>query len=129
MNNSNELIESEGNDGLIHLVIAIIRPEELNNVRTALKKVNITKMTVIKCKGCGEEEGYHETFKGADKVIDLLDKIRIEIAVTGAYSHTAIDTICNAAETGEVGDGKIFIIRNIGCIRIRTREKGTSAVG
>lgn len=111
------------------LIIAYIQPEKLNKVKQALYEREIFKISVTNALGCGQQKGYHETFRGVEYEVNLLKKVRIEIAVNADFVQPTIDAIISAARTGTIGDGKIFIINLEECIRIRTGEKGTDAIG
>ena len=111
------------------LIIAYIQPEKLNAVKQALYEKDIFKLSVTNALGCGQQKGYHENYRGSDVEVNLLKKTRIEIAVNEEYLQPTIDTIIEAARTGNIGDGKIFVIALEECIRIRTGDKGTDAVG
>jgi nitrogen regulatory protein P-II 1 len=111
------------------LVIAYIQPERLNSVKQALYEAEVTKMSVTNALGCGAQGGFHETYRGADIEVNLLKKVRLEIAVNDDYVEAAIDAIIKGAKTGNIGDGKIFVIDLVDCIRIRTGEVGQLAVG
>jgi len=110
-------------------VEAIIQPEALEAVKDALYEAQIHKMTVSKVRGCGQQKGYTEHYRG--KVIDvkLLDKIKVEIAVTNEFEQVAVDAIIKGARSGNIGDGKIFVTDLPRCVRIRTGEEGDEAVG
>ena len=111
------------------LLIAYIQPEKLNDVKQALYEAEITKMSVTNALGCGAQGGYHESYRGADIEVNLLKKVRLEIAVNNDYVTATIDAIIKGAKTGNIGDGKIFVIELADCIRIRTNEVGELAVG
>lgn len=111
------------------LVIAYIQPERLNAVKQALYEAEITKMSVTNALGCGAQGGFHETYRGADIEVNLLKKVRLEIAVNDDYVQPTIDAIIKGAKTGKIGDGKIFVLDLADCIRIRTGELGMQAVG
>jgi nitrogen regulatory protein P-II 1 len=111
------------------LVIAYIQPHRLNAVKQALYEKEVVKMSVTTALGCGQQMGYHETYRGADIEVNLLKKLRIEIAVTEPYLQTTIDAIVSGARTGKIGDGKIFVMDLQDCIRIRTGETGEEAIG
>ena len=111
------------------LIIAYIRPESLNTVKKSLFEQRVIKMSVTNALGCGEEDGYQEDYRGVAVEVDLLKKVRLEIAVNNDYVQPAIDAIVNGAKTGKIGDGKIFVIGLEECIRIRTGEKGNDAIG
>ncbi len=111
------------------LIIAYIQPERLNAVKQALFERQIFKMSVTNALGCGEQKGYHETYRGADIEVNLLKKIRLEIAVNADYVKPTVEGIIAGAKTGSIGDGKIFIHELEECIRIRTEETGSAAIG
>jgi len=111
------------------LIIAYIQPEQLNEVKQALYEKEVYKMSVTNAMGCGQQKGYHETYRGADIEVNLLKKVRIEIAVNAEFVDSTIAAIIAGARTGNIGDGKIFILDLAECIRIRTGEKGPEAVG
>lgn len=111
------------------LVIAYVQPEKLNSVKQALYERKVFKMSVTNALGCGEQKGYHETYRGADIEVNLLKKVRIEIAVNEDFVEATIEGIVQGAKTGNIGDGKIFIVDLAECIRIRTGETGEEAIG
>ncbi len=111
------------------LVIAYIQPHKLQDVKKALYKVEVYKMSVTNALGCGEQKGYHESYRGVDFEVDLLKKVRLEIAVNQDFVEQAIDAIVKGARTGEIGDGKIFVLDLCECVRIRTGERGQKAIG
>ena len=111
------------------LIIAYIQPEGLNAVKQALFEADVTKMSVTNALGCGAQGGYHEWYRGAEIEVNLLKKVRLEIAVNEEYLERTIDAILAGARTGEIGDGKIFVLDLTECIRIRTGELGMAAVG
>jgi len=111
------------------LIIAYIQPERLNAVKQALYDRKIFKMSVTNALGCGQQKGYHESYRGADVEVNLLKKIRIEIAVNDPYVQPTLDGIIAGARTNTIGDGKIFVLDLPECIRIRTGETGSDAIG
>ena len=111
------------------LIIAYIQPEQLNEVKQALYEKEIFRMSVTNALGCGQQKGYHETYRGADIEVNLLKKVRIEIAVNTDFVEPTIEAIISGARTGNIGDGKIFVMELEDCIRIRTGEKGPEAIG
>jgi nitrogen regulatory protein P-II 2 len=111
------------------LIIAYIQPEKLNDVKQALYAANIFKLSVSNALGCGQQMGYHETYRGVDIEVNLLKKIRMEIAVNADFVEPTIDAIVEGARTGNIGDGKIFVMPLERCIRIRTGEEGNDAIG
>lgn len=111
------------------LVVAYIQPEKLNAVKQALYEKEIFKLSVTNALGCGQQKGYHEAYRGVEFEVNLLKKVRIEIAVTEPFVKTTIDAIISAARSGKIGDGKIFVMNLEECIRIRTGETGKAAIG
>lgn len=111
------------------LVEAIIQPDKLEAVKEELRKVDITKMTVFKVKGCGQQKGYVESYRGQTHKVNLLSKISLRIALNDEFVRSAVDAIIKGARSGEIGDGKIFVHSLDECIRIRTGEEGSEAIG
>ncbi|MCD4830969.1 MAG: P-II family nitrogen regulator [Anaerohalosphaeraceae bacterium] len=111
------------------LITAYIQPHKLKDVKEELYKAGIHKMSVTNALGCGEQLGYKESYRGIKFEVNLLKKIRLEIAVNAEYVEKVVKAITKAAKTGEIGDGKIFIVDLCECIRIRTGEKGNDAIG
>ncbi len=112
------------------LIIAYIQPEAMNKVKQQLYARKIYKMSVNTVMGCGQQQGYTENYRGIENEVNLLKKVRIEIAVSSeAYVQETIDAIIAGARTGEIGDGKIFVLPIEQCIRIRNGDIGGYAVG
>lgn len=111
------------------LIIAMIQPHKLPDVKKALFDADIHKMTVTNVLGCGRQKGYSETYRGVVQEINLLKKVRLEIAVNQEFMKATVDAIIKGAKTGKIGDGKIFILDLPECIRIRTGETGHDAIG
>jgi nitrogen regulatory protein P-II 1 len=111
------------------LIIAYIQPERLNAVKQALYDAEIFKMSVTNALGCGQQKGFHESYRGADIEVNLLKKLRVEIAVNDDFVQPTIDAVIKGARTGKIGDGKILVLDIGECIRIRTGEKGKEAIG
>ena len=111
------------------LIIAYIQPHKLNDVKEELYKDEIYKLSVTNSLGCGQQKGYHESYRGVDIEVNLLKKVRIEIAVNDEFVQPTIDAIVRGARTGEIGDGKIFITPLDEVVRIRSGEKGKEAIG
>ncbi len=111
------------------LIVALIQPEKLPDVKDSLYEVEIHKMTVTSAIGCGQQEGYTEVYRGVGEEITLLKKIRLEIAVNEEFVDKTVGAIIKGARTGNIGDGKIFILDLSECVRIRTGEKGHDAIG
>jgi nitrogen regulatory protein P-II 1 len=111
------------------LIIAYIQPYRLNSVKQALYNKEIFKLSVTNALGCGQQGGYHESYRGVDLEVNLLKKVRLEIAVNEDFVDTTIEAIIDGAKSGNIGDGKIFVINLEQCIRIRTGENGNDAIG
>ncbi|BAK84832.1 nitrogen regulatory protein PII [Komagataeibacter medellinensis NBRC 3288] len=114
--------------GAMKLVTAIIKPFKLDDVREALTPLGIQGLTVSEVKGFGRQKGQTEIYRGAEYHVSFLPKIKIEVAVADEMVEQAVETILEAAHTGKIGDGKIFISPLDSVIRIRTRETGDSAL-
>lgn len=112
----------------VKLIIAIIKPFKLDEVREALSSVGVQGMTVTEIKGFGRQKGHTELYRGAEYVIDFLPKTKIEVAVPDALVDAATEAIEKAARTGKIGDGKIFVVPLHQSIRIRTGETGEQAL-
>jgi nitrogen regulatory protein P-II 1 len=107
---------------------AIIKPFKLDEVREALSELGVSGLTVTEVKGFGRQKGHTELYRGAEYVVDFLPKIKIEVVVTTAMLETAVDAIVKAANTGKIGDGKIFVSTVERVIRIRTGEMDDAAI-
>ena len=110
------------------MITAIIKPFKLDEVREALSEINVQGITVTEVKGFGRQKGHTELYRGAEYVVDFLPKTKIEAAVDDAVVDQVIDTILNAARTGKIGDGKIFVSDLEQVVRIRTGETGKDAL-
>jgi len=111
------------------MIEAIIQPDCLEAVKAELKKENVHKMTVFHVKGCGQQMGYTESYRGQTHEVNLLPKVCVRVAVNDQFVEATVDAITRGARTGEIGDGKIFIQPLDECIRIRTGEKSEEAIG
>jgi nitrogen regulatory protein P-II 1 len=114
------------------LIIAIIRPEKLEEVQQALAERDVYLMTVTDVRGCGRQRGYTEVYRGAEVQVKLIPKLKLEIAVNEPFVEATVEAIVHAARTGEtgsIGDGKIFVLPLEDCVRIRTGERGGEAIG
>ncbi len=107
---------------------AIIKPFKLDEVKEALQEIGLQGLTVIEAKGFGRQKGHTELYRGAEYVVDFLPKVKIEVVVEDNLVERAIEAIIQAARTGRIGDGKIFVSDVEEVIRIRTGEKGASAI-
>ena len=110
------------------MLIAIIKPFKLDAVREALATIGVQGMTVTEVRGFGRQKGHTELYRGAEYVVDLLPKIKIEVALTPDMVDPAVEAIAKAAKTGQIGDGKIFVYDLNTTVRIRTGESGNDAV-
>ncbi len=111
------------------LIVAYIQPQKLTAVKQALYDKEVYKMSVTNALGCGQQKGYSESYRGVEVEVNLLKKVRIEIAVNDDFVDAVVDAIADGARTGNIGDGKIFVTDLQKCIRIRTGEKGNDAIG
>ncbi len=111
------------------LIIAYIQPEKLNDVKQALYAADVYKLSVTNALGCGQQRGYTETYRGVEAEVNLLKKVRLEIAVNEEFVQPTIDAIVSGARTGNIGDGKIFVLAMEQCVRIRTGDQGHDAIG
>jgi nitrogen regulatory protein P-II 1 len=107
---------------------AIIKPFKLDEVKEALQDLGVQGMTVLEAKGYGRQKGHTELYRGAEYVVDFLPKIKIEVVVPDDQLTSAIEAITNAARTGRIGDGKIFVSDLVDVVRIRTGESGPAAI-
>jgi nitrogen regulatory protein P-II 2 len=112
----------------LKLVTAVIKPFKLDDVRDALSEIGIQGLTVTEVRGFGRQKGHTELYRGAEYVVDFLPKVKIEIAVGDNQVEAAIEAISKAANTGKIGDGKIFIYNLEQVVRIRTGETGADAL-
>ena len=110
------------------LVIAVIKPFKLDEVREALSAIGVQGITATEVKGFGRQKGHTELYRGAEYVVDFLPKIKLEIAVSDSFVDNTIETILKTASTGKIGDGKIFVLDLQEAIRVRTGEKGKEAL-
>jgi nitrogen regulatory protein P-II 2 len=110
------------------LVTAVVKPFKLDDVREALSEIGVQGITVTEVKGFGRQKGHTELYRGAEYVVDFLPKVKIEVAVSDEQTEQVIDAITKAANTGKIGDGKIFVTSLEQIIRIRTGETGADAI-
>ena len=110
------------------LVTAIIKPFKLDDVREALSTIGVQGITVSEVKGFGRQKGHTELYRGAEYVVDFLPKVKIDVAIADDMLDRVIESITKAANTGKIGDGKIFVVNLEQAIRIRTGETGTDAI-
>jgi nitrogen regulatory protein P-II 1 len=113
----------------VKLIIAYIKPDKLNDVKRELYRSEVYKISVTNAMGCGQQKGFHESYRGVDMEVNLLKKVRLEIAVNDEFVDRTVEAIVRGAKTGQIGDGKIFVIELPQCIRIRTGETGGVAIG
>ena len=110
------------------LIIAIIKPFKLEEVKAALSEINVEGMTVTEVKGFGRQKGHTEIYRGSEYTVDFLPKVKIEIATSDALAPKAVEAIMKSAKTGKIGDGKVFVMPVEDVIRIRTDERGEAAI-
>ena len=110
------------------LIIAIIKPFKLEEVKEALSEIGVEGMTVTEVKGFGRQKGHTEIYRGSEYTVDFLPKVKIEIVVPDDVVGKAVDTVVGAAKTGKIGDGKVFVVGLEEAVRIRTDERGESAI-
>jgi nitrogen regulatory protein P-II 2 len=110
------------------LITAIVKPFKLDDVREALSEIGVQGITVTEVKGFGRQKGHTELYRGAEYVVDFLPKVKLEIAIDDRLTEQAVEAITKAANTGKIGDGKIFIVPLEQAIRIRTGETGANAL-
>jgi len=110
------------------LIIAIIKPFKLEEVKEALSEIGIEGMTVTEVKGFGRQKGHTEIYRGSEYTVDFLPKVKLEIVVTDEIVGKTVDTIVKAAKTGKIGDGKVFVVSLDDAVRIRTDERGDAAI-
>lgn len=111
------------------MIVAIIQPEKLEDVKAALFNAEVHKMTVSRVRGCGQQKGFTEHYRGQVRAVNLIEKVKLEIAVNDEFVDVTLQTIIKAAKSGKIGDGKIFVMPLEQCIRIRTDETGSAAIG
>ena len=111
------------------LITAMVQPHKVEDVKQALFKAGVTKMTVLNAMGCGQQKGYDENYRCAVHTVNLLRKVVFEIAVNEDYVEPTIKAVIEGARTGKIGDGKIFVTELKEVIRIRTGERGKEAIG
>jgi nitrogen regulatory protein P-II 1 len=110
------------------LIIAIIKPFKLEEVKTALGAIGVSGMTVSEVKGFGRQKGHTEIYRGSEYTVDFLPKIQLEVVVSDELAAKVIETIVASAQTGKIGDGKVFVLPVTDAVRIRTGETGDQAV-
>ena len=111
------------------MIIAYIQPHKLDDVKKSLARKEVGKMSVTNSLGCGEQMGYEESYRGIKFEVNLLKKVRLEIAVNEDFVDRTIEAVIEGARTGQIGDGKIFVLDLADCIRIRTGDHGQKAIG
>jgi len=121
-------ITEQGTVNRMKKIEAIIKPFKLDEVKEALQDVGLQGITVLEAKGFGRQKGHTELYRGAEYVVDFLPKVKIELVVDDDMAERAIDAILQAAHTGRIGDGKVFITPVEEAIRVRTGERGTEAI-
>lgn len=110
------------------MLTAIIKPFKLDDVREALAELGVQGLTVSEVRGFGRQKGHSELYRGAEYVVDFLPKLKLEIAIDDGFVEQAVASICKSAETGKIGDGKIFVVNIENVVRVRTGETGSEAL-
>lgn len=110
------------------LIVAIIKPFKLEEVKSALAEISVEGMTVTEVKGFGRQKGHTEIYRGSEYTVDFLPKVKLEIATNDAVAAKVVETIVKSAKTGKIGDGKVFVLSIEDAVRIRTDERGNSAM-
>jgi len=110
------------------LVVAVIKPFKLDDVKEMLKNLGVHGMTVTEAQGFGRQRGHTEVYRGAEYEVDFVPKIRVEVAVDDAQADEVVDAIVNSAATGKIGDGKVWVVPVDTLVRVRTGERGTDAL-
>jgi nitrogen regulatory protein P-II 1 len=122
----NQFIIIEG--GKMKKIEAVIRPHRLDDVRHALSEIGLNGMTISEVKGFGRQKGHTEIYRGSEYTIDFIPKVKIEVVVKDSMLHPVVDLIIKTAKTGQIGDGKLFVIPVEDAIRVRTEESGEAAL-
>lgn len=123
-----ELLSSDFPNSPMKLIIAIIKPFKLEEVKEALAGIGVEGMTVTEVKGFGRQKGHTEIYRGSEYTVDFLPKVKLEIVVAGELVAKTVDAIVKAAKTGKIGDGKVFVLGLEEAVRIRTDERGDAAI-
>jgi nitrogen regulatory protein P-II 1 len=118
----------DGTSSAMKKIEAIIKPFKLDDVKEALQEIGLMGITVTEARGFGRQKGHTELYRGAEYVVDFLPKVKLEIVVEDAMVEKTIEAIMRAAQTGRIGDGKIFVLPVEDAIRIRTGERGPNAI-
>ncbi|MBI1364625.1 MAG: P-II family nitrogen regulator [Alphaproteobacteria bacterium] len=109
-------------------IVAVVKPQKLDAIRTALNNLGVSGMTVTEVKGYGRQKGHKEIYRGAEYQVDFLPKLKIEVAVADDQADPAVKAICDAARSGAIGDGKVFVLDLESAVRVRTGETGADAL-
>ena len=110
------------------LIIAVIKPFKLEEVKAALSEIGVEGMTVTEVKGFGRQKGHTEIYRGSEYTVDFLPKVKLEIGVTDEMVQKTVETVVKSAKTGKIGDGKVFVLALEEAVRIRTDERGDAAI-
>ena len=124
------IVGGPGTPGLVYMkkIEAVIKPFKLDEVKEALHEIGVSGITYVEAKGFGRQKGHTELYRGAEYVVDFLPKLRLEVVVEDNLVERVVEAIANAARTGRIGDGKIFVSNVEEAIRIRTGERGSDAI-
>ena len=110
------------------LVVAVLKPFKLDDVKEALKRLGVQGMTLTESQGFGRQRGHTEVYRGAEYEVDFVPKLRVEVLVDDSQADEVVDAIVNAANTGKIGDGKVWVLPVETVVRVRTGERGTDAI-
>jgi nitrogen regulatory protein P-II 1 len=113
---------------MVHLVTAVVKPHRIEEVKDALRGIGVLGMTISEVRGFGRQGGHTETYRGSEYTIDFLPKVKVEVVCDSAEADKVVDTIIEAAQTGKIGDGKIWVVPVDRLIRVRTGERDTEAL-
>jgi nitrogen regulatory protein P-II 1 len=120
--------DGSGGGGMVHLVTAVIKPHKLEEVKDALRGIGVLGMTITEVKGFGRQGGHTETYRGSEYSIDFLPKIKVEVVCDSSDADKVVDTIVTAAQTGKIGDGKIWVSSVDRLVRVRTGDRDVEAL-
>jgi nitrogen regulatory protein P-II 1 len=119
---------TRGNGSIMKLIVAVLKPFKLDEVKEALKNVGVQGLTLTEVQGFGRQRGHTEVYRGAEYEVEFVPKIRVEVVVDDPQVDEVVDTIVSTAATGKIGDGKVWVLPLEAVIRVRTGERGTDAI-
>jgi nitrogen regulatory protein P-II 1 len=122
------IVDGRGSTTTVKLIVAVIKPFKLNDVKEALTTIGVQGMTLTEAQGFGRQRGHTEVYRGAEYTVDFVPKLRVEVLVDDALADEVANAVVDTAGTGQIGDGKVWVVPVEQAIRIRTRERGPDAV-